>query len=256
MKSFKKIYFILIICISIISMGGCSMNNKKSKEVQAGMKEYLSKKYGGEFEFVKKPYLTGNEGSAYIYQAKVIPASKPELEFFVECDRDNSGAYIDGYLQIKWTYEGEQEIKEKIKEVYGSETDFVLAYTFRYNNIEFKDLNHSEVLAKCNGNAYVNITVRIFSDKNFDKILESEKAYKILKPYLLDNKIDRYDFNVLFFTKEFKKEYETNGNKYGKDFDVLNKEKKLINFLKTYNLKETHPIEINNSSDLIKWFQY
>ena len=140
------------------------------------MKAYLSKKYVGEFEFVKKPYLTGNEGSAPIYQAKVIPASKPELEFFVECDRDNSGAYIDGYLQVKWTYEGEQEIKEKIKEVYGSETDFVLAYTFRYNNIEFKDLNHSEVLAKCNGNAYVDTSIDIFSDENSDKNIQVRKS--------------------------------------------------------------------------------
>jgi hypothetical protein len=241
-------------------MGGCSMNSKKSKEVQEGMNAYLSEKYGGEFEFVKKPYLTGNEGSPSIYQAKVIPASKPEMEFFVECDKDNSGAYIDGYLQVKWTYEGEQEVKKKIQEVYGADTDFVLSYTFSCNNEEFKDLNHSEVLAKFNGDVYVNISIDIFSEENFDKNVESEKAYEIMKPFLLDNKINYYDFNVLFFTKEFKAEYDKNpkGNEYGKgkDFDVLYKEKKLINFLKAYNLKKTHPIEVNSSSDLIKWFRY
>ncbi|NRY59996.1 hypothetical protein [Clostridium beijerinckii] len=234
------------------------MSDQKSKEVQQGMTEYLNKKYGMEFEFVKEPYLTGNEGFGYKYQAKVIPAGKPELEFFVEQeDREHPYNFIDGYLQVKWTYEGKQEIEKKIKEVYGAETDFVLKYTFRYNKEEFKDLNYKEVIDRCNGNLYIAINYFVFSDEKFDKYEEVEKAYKILKPYLLDNKIDNYDFNVMFCTNKYRQEYASNGDNSGKkSFDTLHEEGSLINFLKVYNLKKTHPIEVNSSSDLAKWFQY
>ena len=234
-----------------------SKQGEKSKEVQQGMTEYLNKKYGIEFEFVEKPYLTGNEGFGYKSQAKVIPVGKPELEFFVEEKNKNTGVYIDGYLQVKWTYEGKQEIEKKIREVYGSETDFDLRYTFRYNKEEFKDLSHTEVITKCNGNANIDIICYIFSDEKFNKYEEVEKAYKILKPYLIDNKINYYDFDVIVFKQKYKQEYVSNGNTTGKkSFDILHEEGALINFLKVYNLKQTHPIEVNSSSDLIKFFQY
>ncbi|WP_271809485.1 hypothetical protein [Clostridium beijerinckii] len=234
------------------------MSDQKSKEVQQGMTEYLNKKYGMEFEFVKEPYLTGNEGFGYKYQAKVIPVGKPELEFFVEQeDREHLDNFVDGYLQVKWTYEGKQEIEKKIKEVYGSETDFDLKYTFRCNKEEFKDLSYSEVINQCNENVNIDIIYYIFTDGKFDKYEEAKKAYKILRPYLLDNKINYYDFDVVVFRHNYKQEYVSNGNNTGKkSFDTLHEEGALINFLKVYNLKKTHPIEVNSSSDLVKWFQY
>ena len=39
-------------------------------------------------------------------------------------------------------------------------------------------------------------------------------------------------------------------------YDELHEEGTLINFLKVYNLEKTHLIEVNSSSDLVKWFQY
>ncbi|WP_270564356.1 hypothetical protein [Clostridium beijerinckii] len=258
MEFLRRIMFGAMIFAIIIYIGGCSMTNQKSKQVEQGMMEYLTKKYGIEFEFVKKPYLTGNEGFGYRYQAKVIPAGKPELEFFVEQeDRVHVDNFVDGYLKVKWTYEGKQEIEKKIKEVYGSETDFDLEYTFRYNKEEFKDLSYAEVLAKCNRSVYIDISYYIFSDEKLDKDKEAEKAYKIMKQYLLDNKFNKYDFNVLFFKHKYKEEYVSNGNAYGKkSLDTLHEEGALINFLKAYNLEELHPIEVNTSSDLVKWFKY
>lgn len=233
------------------------MSDGKTEEVQQGMEQYLKTTYAKEF-VVEKPYLTGNEGEGYFYQAKAYPKGQPELEFFVEGDRLNSGVYIDGYLQVLWTYQGKQEVEAKIREVFGEETDFVLRYQFRYNNKEFKDLNHSEVLVQCNGKAYIDITFLIFSNTQIDKPNEAKKAYQILKTCLLDKNISKYDFNILYFTENFKQEYYTNPatDKYGKDLDELHNEGKLINFLKIYHLKDTHPIEIRNSDDLIKWFQY
>ena len=63
------------------------------------------------------------------------------------------------------------------------------------------------------------------------KIFKSEKAYKILKLYLLENKINRYDFNILFYTKELEQEHVSNGNKSGKkSFDTLMKRENLLIF--------------------------
>ncbi len=231
------------------------MSNKKAEEVEQGMKEYLSKKYNEEFEFVKKPYLYGNEGSVPIYQAKAIPVGRPEYEFFVEGDRLNSGPYIDGYLQAKWTYQGKQEVDKKIREVYGVDTNFFLRYTFEYNDDKFKDLNHSEVLSKCDGKAYINICIDFFCDK-FDKSVEAEKAYQILKAYVLDNKIDMYNLTILYFDKGFRQQYDANGNFEGnKTFDQLNEEGVLINYLKVYDFGE-HSREVNRSSDVIKYYKY
>lgn len=233
------------------------MSNGKVEDVQNGMQKYLNHKYGIEFEFVKKPYLTGNEGDGYKYQAKAIPVGKPEYEFFVEGDRQNSGTYIDGYLQTKWTYQGKQEVEKKIKETYGSNADFNLRYTFRYNDDEFKELSYQEVIAKCKGSAYVNISFDMFNESEINKEDEADKAFMIIKSYLLDNSIHKYDFTVAYFNKNFKNEYVANGNYEGKkSFEELFKEKKLINFLKVYSLPEVHQIDVKSSKDLLKFFQF
>lgn len=158
MEVLRKIMLVVMVCAIFVYIGGCSITSQKSKHIEQGMTEYLNKKYGMEFEFVEKPYSTGNDGFGYKYQAKVIPVGKPELEFFVEQeDREHPYNFIDGYLQVKWTYEGKQEIEKKIKEVYGSETDFDLKYTFRCNKEEFKDLSYSEVINQCNENVNIDI---------------------------------------------------------------------------------------------------
>ena len=251
----KKIYLLTLIVLAFM-LGGCG-EDSKTQEVKQGMEAYLKRNYEMEFE-VGKPYLTGNKGFGYFYQVKAFPKGKPELEFFVEGDKSNSGVYVDNYLQVLWTSQGRKEVEAKIREVYGKDIDFILHYNFAYHNKNFKDLDHSEVLAKCNGRAYIEISFDIFGDTQIDKELEAQKAFQVMKPYLLDNNIARYHFNVIFLAKDFKEEYFRNppNDSYGKSFDELYKEKKLINFLKTYNLEQTHPIEVKDSKDLIQWFKY
>ena len=254
----KKLLFLLTIIGFIL--GGCSMSNGKTEQVQKGMEEYLKKTYDKEF-VVGEPYLSGNEGFGYIYQTKAYPKGQPELEFFVEGDRSNTGVYIDGYLQVLWTYQGRHELEKALREVYGD--NFIVDnYEFRYNQKKFKDLNYLEVIGKSNGNATIMISYNIFSDE-FNKEIEAEKAYRIMKAFLLDYKINKYDFTVVNFKKAFRDEFEANGNNHGRDkdgqvksFDMLHQEKTLINALLPYHLEETHPIVINNSKDLIKWYKY
>lgn len=267
MEGFKKIMSILIIVISILIIaactfafiiygsfkliGGSSISNQKSEQLKQEMNEHLNKKYGMEFEFVQRPKLVGNEGFGYnTYQAKAIPKGQPELEFIVAGDKSTPGVYVDYYLKSKWSNEGKNEIEKTIKEVYGSETDFILKYEFNFNDKEFKDLSHMQVLDKCK--PYVIITYDIFSDEKFDKNKEAEKAYKTMKPYLYDNKINNYMFIISFYSKEYKQKYiALNGRLDEKSWDTLHNEGLYINYLNI----DGH-VEIKNAIDLVQYFKY
>lgn len=253
----------------MISMNACGLyisseiTSKECEEVQQEMNEYLNKKYEMQFEFVKKPYISNIKGISFgfathendTYEAKVIPMGKPELEFLIKRKKSKIGNYYDDYLKVNWTNEGKQDVENKIREVYGSETDFLLKYEFNFNEDEFKNLSYTEVLAKCD--PPIHIRCYIFSDEKFEKYKEAEKAYKILKSYLIDNKIDLYDFDIIFYTNKYRKEYASNGNNSGnKSFDKLHEEGLLINYLVMYSLKDSHHLEINNSDDLVKYFKY
>lgn len=253
----RSLVVFLLLCFIL---SGCSMSDGKAKQVQQGMTKYLKSTYNKEF-VVQEPYLTGNEGEGYFYQAKAYPKGKPELEFFVEGDKYNSGPYIDGYLQVLWTYQGKQKLEKALRQVYG-DSFYIDNYEFRYNQKKFKDLNYPEVIGKCNGNATIFLAYYIFSDQ-FNKEIEAEKAYKIMKPFLLDYGINKYNITVLYFTKGFEDEFKLNGNDYGQDkdgerktYDMLHREKKLTNAFLTYHLKDTHPIKVEKSRDLIRWFKY
>ena len=234
------------------------MSNGKTEQVQQGMEEYLKKTYEKEF-VVREPYLTGNEGLGYIYQTKAYPKGQPELEFFVEGDRSNTGAYIDGYLQVLWTYQGRQELEQALKQLYGS--DFTVEkFEFRYNNPEYKDLKYSEVIKQCDGWAYIAISYAVFMDNKIDKKIEAQKAHKLIKSFLIDNKIKRYDLAISFHPAELKDSANNIANEinsHRKSLDDLYKEKKLINFIHIYDvaLKENE-IKKVYVDDIVKSFRF
>ena len=239
------------------------ITSKECKEVQQEMNEYLNKKYDMQFEFVKKPYINGLQALAYgeaahendTYLAKVIPVGKPELEFLIKRKKSKKGDFYDDYLKIKWTYEGKQDVENKIREVYGSETDFLLKYEFNFNKEEFKNLSYTEVLAKCNPS--IDIRVYVYSDEKFEKYTEAEKMYIILKPHLFDNKITNYGIGQYFYSKKYKQEFISN-KKHIEDMsnDKLHEEGLLINYIAIYSMKSGHKLQINSSGDLVKCFKY
>lgn len=245
----------MLLAVSLIVMGGCSVMKSEKEKVQESMAAYLKNKYSNEFE-VNTPYMTGSMGTAH-YQAKAHLKGQPEIEFKVNGDNYDyrmNGKYDDNYLTTKWSYQGRQEVEKKLKEVYGGDADFkVRRYEF-VGNSTFKDLDYTQVFEKSHGTGLIYIAYDIFMDSaKFNKEEESRKAYQILKAFVLDFGSDVYSFDVTYINQAFKQDYLENFGQY------LNtkayQEKKLLGWLQV-SFASSESKAINSSSDLNNFFKY
>jgi hypothetical protein len=223
------------------------------------MTDGLKKIYGKEF-VVGRPHMTGNPGFGYHYEAKAYPKDNPDVKFTVAYNMNQKGDYGENYLEKLWTNQGKHDLEKSIRQIYGQ--DAYVDYSFRYNNIKYKYLTHSEVMKVCNGLPAIDIQYYIYTHGNIDKKKEAEKAYNILKSNLLDYNIMRYFFTVTYLSYSFKNEFEKNGYVISKDldklsFDDLHRSHKLINYLKVQQIT-LNPDEIKkvNINDVEKSFMY
>jgi hypothetical protein len=224
--------------ITAIVMGGLLVSCGNTEEVREGMTQYLKKTYETEF-VVGKPYKRNLGVFGYDYQANVHPKDNPEVEFIIRGDRDNSGVYLEYYLPALWSYQGKKEIDKSLRNIYG-ELYFLDWYDFGFNNNKFKEMNHSQVITKCNGKANIKISYYVFADDPIDKKNEAKKIYKLLKTYMINNSIEKYSVNVYFLKKslknnpwKFRDEFKNlkSISEASEKLDRLHKEKVLIDVI-------------------------
>lgn len=226
----------------------------EKEKVQQSMTAYLNGKYGMEFE-VNSPYITGSMRTSH-YQAKAYPKGHPEFEFLVDGDvysERMNGKYNDYYLKAKWSYQGKQEVEKKLREVYGESVDFNISMYLLIGSFALKDLNYAEVFKKNHGNGRAELHYDVFMDgAQFNKEVEAEKAYKILKSFILDYGSDVDNFSVTYIDKNFRQDYldqESHGKHIG--VNTLYQQGKLINFLRA-----KYSSVVNSDSELVQFFNY
>lgn len=220
------------------------------------MTEGLKKIYGKEF-VVGRPHMTGNPGFGYHYEAKAYPKDKPEVLFSVAYNMNRKGDYGDNYLEVLWSHQGEESLKEILKSQYGDDF-FVYIYSFRYNNKKYKLMEHSEVIKLCDGWANIWMEYYVFTD-NIDKKNEAKRIYEIMNKFLLQNNIKKYRIIVGYSQTKFKNNtsvYEKCKSIKNMSSDEIYKEKILINYFDYEQLANNHA-EINKVTikDIISAFK-
>jgi|WetSurMetagenome_2_1015567.scaffolds.fasta_scaffold41005_2 hypothetical protein len=269
-RTLMKIALITLALLMFI-LSGC---DSRAPKVQKGMKAYLEAKYGIEF-LVGPPYVEGDMGNAH-YIAKAMPKGQPGIIFIV---RDQSkldkagepGDYGDYYLNEKWNYQGKVAIEKKMKEIYGESVDMKVSYDFGGGGYAQKDLDFEQVfeIRKNRSKASINLNIEIFMDSSqFNKEVEVEKAYKILKMFVIDFGSKSYSFDAIFIDKVDKKDYLANSDPYIKKtikkFDpearypepyasVINS-KRVPGCFRLWSSQE-EPVTIRSSKDLHKFFR-
>jgi len=229
--STTKVVLSALLLIPILLLVGCPSSCGETAQIQKNMTEGLKKIYGKEF-VVSRPHMTGNPGFGYHYEAKAHPKDNPAIKFTVAYDVNQKGDYGENYLEMLWSYQGEQELNEILKKQYG-DSFYIYTYWFRYYNKDFKSLSHSEVIKKCDGWAHIWIEYYVFSDNKIDKISEAEKIYNVMQNFFLKYHIKKYRIIVGYTSKyyETNKFFEIEIKNSSKTMDELIKEGKLTNYL-------------------------
>lgn len=245
----------LLILIIVGYIAKYFINYEQQKTtLQQKMKYYLDASYERDFK-VGKPFLTGNEGFGYnMWIAEVYPTDEPELKFHIAWGKNDLSPYQDSYLVTKRSAQGKAEISQYLKEVYGQ--DVPLTYKLSETAKDLERLDHDELLTKHGDTVVFELFYYVFTD-TFDKQAESEKAFKVLKKYVLDNHPKYYVFVVDYISSQYKDEFnkgfKSDQQKFLATYDSekLFKENKLLNRL---NLNETS--QKSSPNDLINKFKY
>ena len=251
-----KLITLLTLVLAVMMLPGCL--GQKQEQVRKEMTAYLNERYGLEF-VVGKPYLTGS-GLTTHYEAIAYPKGQPEIKFEVYQNYNTGDPkdYGDNYLLKKWSYQGKLEIAKKLRQVYGESVDFRIVYRFGDPDYAFKDLDFAEAFKKSRGKGQFYLFYDLFVDgTQINKLAEAEKAYKIMKPFVLDYGGAYYDFAVVYINKAYKQEYLENMDKYQNDgeYRKLFNERKTLGYLLVRQSPLAH-IEVSKGSDLVKYFEY
>ena len=252
-----KLITLLTLVLAVMMLPGCL--GQKQEQVRKEMTAYLNERYGLEF-VVGKPYLTGS-GLTTHYEAVAYPKGQPEIKFKVGQDYNTGDPkkYVDySYLLAKWAYQAQIEIAKKIRQVYGEGVDFRISCEYRFGDYTLKDLDFAEVFDKTRGNGSIYLHYALFVDgAQFNKKAEAEKAYEIMKPFVLDYGGTHYTFITVYIDKTFKQEFLEIRYNYQSDRELskLFKEKKLLGYLRVNPTVSEH-IEINDGNDLAEFFEY
>jgi len=226
----------------------------KSEKIRKNMADYLKNIHEKEFE-VEKPYIFGNEGHGYnTYRAKAYAKDNPELKFDVAWDKGDPGYYYDNYLSYLWSFQGEEEIRAKLRELYGQEV--YLLYVFNTKKEGVKKLNHSEILSKYGDDSYFELKYYFFISGEFDKKVEAERVYKIFQNYITKNNVKYYHLVAYCFKESYRDEFLRSFSdlpKFKREFssEKLHAESKLVNAV-FINIKDS----INSIDDIVKILQY
>lgn len=246
----------IIIVILIIAYGGgsCIVAANKASKIQHNMQEYLQKNYGKEF-VVGRLMLTGNEGFGYsTYVAEAYPKDNPALKTQVVWEKGEPGKYYDYYNFDRVSEQGRKEIAAFLKGVYAQ--DVSLTYTLSTPVKELQGLEHDELLTKHGKDTRLDLTYYVFVDK-VDKAVEAEKAYKVLKKFVLDNHPKYYFVTVYYHPNSYKDEFNKGFNQDTTNFlnaydsEKLYKENKLLNYLHA-----DYDSSIKDKKDLEELFKY
>lgn len=256
--STTKVVLSALLLIPILLLVGCPSSCGETAQIRKNMTEGLEKIYGKEF-VVARPNMTGNPGFGYHYEAKAYPKDNPDIKFTVAYDMNQKGDYGDDYLQILWSHQGAIDLRNLLVKQYGD--DFtILHYSFRYNNKDYRNLNHAEVLRKCDGNPFIWLEYYIFTDSKIDKKAEAEKIYIVLNNFILRNRIKKYRLIVGYSPKHCKGKsdiYIRENTKSMKSFDELYKEKSLFNHIDIMSSEfKDAGIKKDYISELFKSFKY
>jgi hypothetical protein len=221
------------------------------------MTEGLKKIYGKEF-VVGRPHMTGNPGFGYHYEAKAHPKDKPEIKFTVAYNMNEKGDYGDDYLEMLWSYQGEQELREILKKQYG-DNFYIFRYWLRYNNHEYKSLNHPDILKASDGWAHLWIEYYVFTNKPVVKKSEAEKIYNILDKFILKYRLKKYRIIVGYSTNKYKNNTDIYHQEYtnrGRSSDELYKDGILDNYIDIEQLamKESEIIKLD-INDVVSSFK-
>jgi hypothetical protein len=201
--------------------------------------------------------MTGNPGFGYHYEAKAYPKDNPDIKFTVAFNMNQKGDYGENYLEMLWSYQGEQELKEILKKQYG-DSFYVYTYWFRYYNKEYKSLNHSEVIKKCDGWAHIWIEYYVFTDDKIDKYIESNKIFDVMQSFLLKYNIKKYRIIVGYSPKHYEENnfLQTTIKNSTKTMDELLNEGILSNYLDIRHFansdNESKMVNINDIMSEIK----
>lgn len=233
----SKILLSAFLLLSTIFLGGCFSSCGETAQIQKNMTDGLKKIYGKEF-VVERPHMTGNPGFGYHYEAKAYPRDNPKLEFTVAYNMNQKGDYGENYLEVLWADQGEKEMREILRSLYGD--DFLIyIYSFEYYNRDFKSLNHTEVLKASDGWVHLWIKYIVFTDKKIDKQIEAERVYRILDKLMLKNHLNKYRLLVGYSPRKYKinRYFENEYKRSGKSFSALYQEGILTNHLDIHKLE-------------------
>jgi hypothetical protein len=210
------------------------LNNGGSKNGTGGpeqMGQYLQNKYKKVFIVSNPEHFSGPLSGGCLI-ARAYPQEQPDLKFNVYYDLDYN-KYGDSYVNNKFSKLGFKYLEEKLKDVYGE--DNVILTEFKCWNIpqDAQELDYSQVLYNYADTMNVAFTYYVILNDIFEKNIEAEKVYKVLKNNVFNNNESRNYLNIGYIRKE------------GND--------KLIQDLKTTNFDTNNPPNTANTANTKKY---
>ncbi len=196
-----------VIVFAVIAnfLGGLMSDANADSSMKKNMEEYLRTRYGKEFVLKNKPYLISNwpfPSTTYIAKA-VYPTDDPDLKFDITWDTTER-TYKDTYLAAKWSKEGKKAMEEKLKELYGEGNFFIRKYFSSYNDVSDQAFTWADLMKNRADRNRIDFYYCVFFDGELDRKKEAERTYKILKENLINYKVRRYNFAVLYVYKSQK----------------------------------------------------
>lgn len=248
----KKLLLILSIITMLIQITGCGSTSRADRdEKRRNMKAYLENKYGEEFVVGPLSVVWDVKYGEQGYKAIAYPKSNEELKFEIW------SSFFEKYSLILRSYQAEKAISETLKEIYGEDLP-VIASVSASDEVPAK-LGFYEAITEYGENVSLKVGYSVFIAAELDKEKEAEKAYKVFKKYILDNKIAPYSFNITYFKNQYKEEIVERTEKVKKgsrnaiNFTELYEEGKLINI---FHLSTLQTPDVNSLEDVMSCFDY
>ena len=127
--------------------------------------------------------------------AQAYPQEQPDLKFEVYYDLDFD-KYGDSYVNNKFSKLGFKYLEKKLKAVY--DKDNVILTQFRCWNIpqDAQEFDYVQVLNNYGDKMNVSFTYYVILNDGFDKNIEAEKVYKILKENVFNKNESLNSINI------------------------------------------------------------